>query len=97
MDEQPTGRHEVLEVEYLDAEPIENAQLSPTPDQQPYVRTYYSGGGCTPCCGPFGCLACVFMLGYVFYEFEFVRAVALAAVIFLIVSIMAGSVSRRMR
>lgn len=97
MDQQPKTGKEVLEVEYVEAEPIETPAASRVEQQQPYVRTYYSGGGCNPCCGPFGCVLTLVLLSYAFYEFEFVRAVALALIIFMVVSIFAGTVVRRPR
>ncbi len=97
MDHDRQTEKEVLEVEYVDAEPIEVSEAYRVEQQQPHVRTYYSGGGCTPCCGPFGCVLALILLSYVFYEFEFVRAVALAFIVFIVVSILAGSLVRRPR
>ena len=97
MDQDPQTRQEILEAEYVDAEPMEGSEVYRVEQQQPHVRTYYSSGGCTPCCGPFGCVLTLVFLSYVFYEFEFVRAVALALIVFMVISILAGSVVRRPR
>ena len=97
MSKRPDINKDLAEVEYVEAEPIEPPfASSPSPQPMPFVRTY-SSTGCVPCCGPFGCLLTLIILSYFFYEFEFLRAVAIAGVILLIVSVFAGSLTRGTR
>jgi len=94
MTDDPNTRKELQQVEYVEAEPIEGSGSYKPEQPVAYVRTY-QGGGCIPCCGPGGCIALLVILSYFFYEFEFVRAVAIGLIIFVVLSFLAGSVVRR--
>ena len=95
--EKPTDiDKEVSHVEYVEAEVLESSYPEQPQYEAPYVRTY-SSTGCVPCCGPIGCTLSLLIAGYFLYQFDFIRAVAIALVLFLAVSFFARSITRSTR
>jgi len=83
-------------VEYVEAIPIEPDHPSVETRQQPHFQTYHAtSAGCSPCCGPLGCLAILVLGSGLLMNSEFFRNVLFAAFIFFALSALLSYVSRQ--
>ena len=83
-------------VEYVEAIPIEPDHPTVENRQQPHFQTYQATTtGCSPCCGPLGCLAFLVLGSALLMNSDLFRNLLFAVFIFFALSALFSYVSRR--
>lgn len=83
------------DVEYVEAVPIEPDGREVRSAQPQFTTVTHTSRGCSPCCGPIGCLVVVVAGFYLFAQSDFLRHALLFGLVLLSISTLAGYLAQR--